>query len=271
MSKKKARSSNRYAQIIASIFQKYHHRGAREVLFQRSDIEKAAKKLKIALPKNLGDVVYSFRYRAELPEAITRKAPAEHTWVIRPAGRARYKFELIPVSEADIAPSSCLVETKIPDATPGVIDKYALNDEQALLAKIRYNRLIDIFTGLTCYSLQNHLLTAVGGMGQVETDEIYVGIDKRGAHYALPVEAKGKKDRIGIVQIEQDVGVCKAKFPDLICHPIAAQFMDEDFIALFLFELTNDGVAIAAEKHYRLVPPEDLSAEELKAYRGRPL
>ena len=54
-----------------------------------------------------------------------------------------------------------------------------MNDEQALLAKIRYNRLIDIFTGITCYSLQNHLRTTVPNIGQVEIDEIYIGIDKR--------------------------------------------------------------------------------------------
>ena len=58
---------------------------------------------------------------------------------------------------------------KIPDATPEIIAAYALgDDEQALLAKVRYNRLIDIFLGLTTYSLQNHLRTYVAGMGQIE-------------------------------------------------------------------------------------------------------
>ena len=71
------------------------------------------------------------------------------------------------------------MEIKIPDSTPGVIAKYVLSDEQALLARVRYNRLVDIFTGITCYSLQNHLRTTVRSIGQVEIDEIYVGIDKR--------------------------------------------------------------------------------------------
>ncbi|NOZ20166.1 MAG: endonuclease [Planctomycetes bacterium] len=271
MSKDKSKAANRYSQLIEAVFLKHYEKGDREVVFERTDIVEAAKRLKVTLPKNLGDVVYSFRYRTELPREIAKEAPKGDMWVIRGAGRARYKFELVSVANADITPSKCFVETKIPDGTPGVIDKYALNDEQALLAKIRYNRLVDIFTGLTCYSLQNHLRTSVTGLGQVETDEIYVGIDRRGAHYALPVEAKGKKERIGIVQIEQDVAVCHAKFPDLICHPIAAQFMDDDFIALFQFEVTQEGIAIASEKHYRLVPPEELSPEELQAYQDRPL
>lgn len=93
-----------------------------------------------------------------------------------------------------------MVTIKVPDATPGIIAKYALNDEQALLAKVRYNRLLDIFTGVTCYSLQNHLRTTVPNMGQIETDELYVGVDKRGVHYVLPVQAKGGKDKLGIVQ-----------------------------------------------------------------------
>jgi len=144
---------NRYVQIIEAIFFKYYSEGASSVPFERSDIIAAANKLGIKLPKNLGDVIYSFRYRTELPQSILAKAPENAEWIIRPAGTARYAFELVQV--ASITPSPKLAETKIPDATPGVIEKYALNDEQALLAKIRYNRLVDIFTGLTCYSLQS--------------------------------------------------------------------------------------------------------------------
>lgn len=221
----------------------------------------------IALPKNLGDIIYSFRYRIDLPESIVEKAPEGFEWIIRPAGKSLYKFVLSTI--AVVAPSQMLAETKIPDSTPGVIEKYALNDEQALLAKLRYNRLVDIFTGLTCYSLQNHLRTHVTLLGQVETDEVYIGLDKRGIHYILPVQAKGKSERIGIVKIEQDFAVCKAKFPGLICRPIAAQIIENNLFALFEFESDENDIAIVSEKHYRLVNPEDLSLEELKKYRRR--
>lgn len=261
-------AKNRYVEILEAVFFKYYRRGAKEVQFKRADIVTIAEQLDIKLPKNLGDVLYSFRYRTELPQSIIDKAPKGYEWILRPSGRALYKFELTTM--ARITPSEMLAETKIPDATPGIIQKYALNDEQGLLAKLRYNRLIDIFTGLTCYSLQNHLRTTVPEMGQVETEEIYIGIDKRGAHYVLPVEAKGGTDQIGIVQIEQDFAVCSAKFPQLIPRPIAAQFMDTDVIALFEFEETEKGIAISAEKHYRMARPDDLSSEELETYQGRP-
>jgi hypothetical protein len=111
-----------------------------------------------------------------LPESIRAKAPKGQEWIIRPKGRSSYAF--VATSLTTIVPSEMMAETKIPDATPGVIAKYALSDEQALLAKLRYNRLIDIFTGVTCYSLQSHLRTTVPKMGQVETDEIYIGLDR---------------------------------------------------------------------------------------------
>ncbi len=248
---------NRYSQIIDKIFAQYYKKGATKVPFERSDIIQAAQELGIKLPKDLGDVLYSFRYRAMLPDSISKRAPKGREWIIRPVGRARYMFVL--VAKAVIIPSDILAETKIPDATPGVISKYALNDEQALLAKLRYNRLIDIFTGLICYSLQNHLRTTVPGIGQVETDEIYIAIDKRGAHYILPVQAKGRADKIGIVQIEQDFGVGSTKFPGLLCRPIAAQTMGDDLIALFEFEQSEEGIRVSAERHYRLVSPENLT------------
>jgi hypothetical protein len=262
-----SKNANRYTQLIEAIFLKRFQEGMTAVGFDRTEITSTASELGIALPKNLGDVLYSFRYRVPLPASITETAPEGFEWIIRPAGRALYRFVL--VRQSIISPSSILAETKILDATPGVIARYALSDEQALLAIVRYNRLVDVFTGITCYSLQNHLRTTVRSMGQVETDEIYIGIDKRGAHYVLPIQAKGRTDRIGIVQIEQDMAVCEDKYPNLICRPLAAQFMQNGVIAMFEFEQGEDETRVSAERHYRLVRPDELSAEELDQYRAR--
>ncbi len=259
---------NRYSQIIEDIFFHSYSSGDSIVAFTRDDIVRSAERLNIPLPKNLGDVVYSFRHRTPLPDAIIREAPASLSWVIVGKGQAKYAFELKSVSK--IQPDAMLPVTKVPDATPGIVARYALTDEQALLAKLRYNRLVDIFTGVTCYSIQNHLRTTVRSIGQIETDEIYVGLDKRGAHYVLPVQAKGKTDQIGVVQIEQDLALCKEKFPELIPRPIAAQFMDDNSIALFEFGRDADEAIVKlAERHYRLVPEHEVSSEELQLYRNR--
>jgi hypothetical protein len=258
---------NRYSQLIESIFFKSYRKPVTEIQFTREEIEQSASELEIKLPKNLGDILYSFRYRASLPKRIIDTAPTEFEWIIRPAGRALYKFVLI--KQVHCKPSEHFAETKIPDATPGIISRYAMNDEQALLVKVRFNRLIDIFTGLTCYSLQNHLRTTVPEMGQVETDEIYIGIDKRGVHYIIPVQAKGGSDKLGIVQIEQDFAIGATKFPTLICKPIAAQFMTNNVIALFEFEASGGEISIVSEKHYRLVQSAELTNEEIEIYKTR--
>ena len=259
---------NRYQQIIERIFFSHYKEGDREVFFEREEMISAAQALEIKLPKNLGDIPYSFRYRSSLPESIRAKAPVGEDWIIRSAGRSRYRF--VATTEIAIMANKLMSETKIPDATPGIITMYAQSDEQALLAKLRYNRLIDIFTGVACYSLQNHMRTTVPNIGQVETDELYIGIDQRGAHYVFPVQAKGGKDRLGIVQIEQDFALCADKFPALLCRPIAAQLIERDLIALFEFEESENGVVLTAEKHYRLVTPEAITQSDVQTYNARP-
>lgn len=259
-------SKNRYSQIIEQIFLQRFSADATEVPFVREDLVRVARRLKIKLPKNLGDILYSFRYRTSLPDSIRATAPEGQEWIIQPRGTARYAFVLGTIVNFTPAPSK--EEIKIPNSTPAIISKYALSDEQALLAKLRYNRLVDVFTGVTCYSLQSHLRTTVPNLGQVETDEIYIGLDRRGAHYVFPVQAKGGKDKIGVVQIEQDFAICAQKFPSLICRPIAAQFMADDIIAMFDFVIEEKGVRNSSEKHYRLVPMEQMTAADLARYRN---
>src|SRR5258707_6951810 len=179
----------RYAQIIEAIFQRYWKKGKTEFVFERDELEQVCKELKIARPKNLGDVIYTFRYRRALPKSILDTQPKDRGWLILGDGDARYRFRLNKLTH--IRPTNGLLVRKIPDATPEIITRYALGDEQALLAKVRYNRLIDIFLGITTYSLQNHLRTKVLNYGQIEIDELYVGVDSQGTHYVVPVQAKG--------------------------------------------------------------------------------
>ena len=266
MSEEKPKTENRYSQIIEKVFARHYKSGDEEVRFTRNEFENIAEELNINLPKNLGDIIYSFRYRTPLPESITKTATEGKHWIIRPAGRGIYAFAL--AAEFNVVPNENYVKIKIPDATPGLVAKYSLNDEQALLAKLRYNRLIDIFTGVTCYSLQNHLRTSIAGIGQVETDEIYVGVDKRGVHHVFPIQAKGGRDTLNIVQIEQDFALCASKFPELLAHPMGAQFMADGSIALFEFKITDDGVKLAAEKHYKLVAPDEVTPELLNQYKA---
>jgi hypothetical protein len=106
----------------------------------------------------------------------------------------------------------------------------------------------------------------VKSVGQLEIDELYVAIDGYGAHYVVPVQAKGGNDQLGIVQVEQDIAYCQEAYPNLICCPVAAQFLEDDVIALFLLEVQDDMVRVSREAHYRLVPAPSLSDDDLRHY-----
>ena len=125
--------ANRYAAIIEDIFQGRYRGDEQAVDFDREDIVASARTLRLELPRNLGDLIYSFRYRVALPDSILGTAPHGKAWIIRPAGRGKYRFEL--VRDIPLTPSASLAAIKVPDATPGMIARYAFNDEQAVLAR----------------------------------------------------------------------------------------------------------------------------------------
>lgn len=255
-----------YLAIIKKIFVDHYEPGQTEFVFARSEIVAARDQLAPNLDLNPGDVVYSFRFRRVLPGEITSTQPAGKEWIIEGAGRSRYRFRLVRVTR--IKPNPLLLAIAIPDATPEIIRAYALDDEQALLAIVRYNRLVDIFLGLATYSLQNHLRTSVSGIGQIEIDELYVGLDKHGCHYVIPVQAKGGRDQIGVVQTTQDLRYAQQKFPGMRCRPVAAQFMTDRIVALFELTLDGDEVKVVEERHYKLVPAADIDQAAIRGYRS---
>ena len=257
---------NRYETIILDIFDKFYD-GGDEFEFGRDDIADAARRHAIDPPRNLGDVIYTFRYRRPLPKPIVETGKPGRGWLILGAGDARYRFRLGKLTR--IVPTNGLLARKIPDATPEIVSQYALTDEQALLAKIRYNRLIDIFLGIAAYSLQNHLRTKIPNYGQIEIDELYVGVDAGGAQYIVPVQAKGKSDSLGVIQTIQDTIFCEVQSRYKLCisRPVSTQFMADDTIAMFELNFDGRDVSIVRERHYRLSAAKDIEEKDMRIYR----
>ncbi|MDW9896305.1 endonuclease [Sinorhizobium meliloti] len=255
-----------YDRIIEKIFFDHYEEGTTEFEFIRREIIQARDDVATDLVDlNPGDVPYAYRYRREFPPRILATQRDGLEWIIEGAGRARYRFKLVRIQR--ILPRTDLITIAIPDATPELIRAYALDDEQALLAIVRYNRLIDTFLGLTTYSLQNHLRTHVKGIGQIEIDELYIGLDKQGCHYVIPVQAKGGNDQIGVVQTTQDIRFAEQKFAGMRCRPVSAQFMQGGVVALFELALEDGHVKVVEERHYKLVPAKDLDRQATIAYR----
>lgn len=125
---------------------------------------------------------------------------------------------------------------------------------------------MDIFLGITAYSLQSHLRTTVSEIGQIEIDEVYVGVNRTGSQFIVPVQAKGEKDRIGMPRIAQDLAYCSEKFPSLIARSVAAQFMPDGTIAMFELGLQDHQIVVVEEKHYQLVAGSEISRDDLDYY-----
>ena len=237
-------STRRYQEIIEKVFLDRFTSGATAVPFERAELTEAAKTLGHAVPKNLGDVVYSFRYRRELPESITSRAPSGREWAIFPAGMSVYCFRLVAVNV--IEPRPGLRRTKIPDATPGVISRYAMSDEQALLAGVRYNRLLDIFTGVTCYSLRTSIEVVNPLSGSPEKAQVTnstsasTATERTTSSPSKPREATTASTR--------------------------SRVLLDGSIALFQFDKSADEITISRECHYNLVPQTELTDEELAIY-----
>lgn len=255
-----ASKTSKYSSIIEHIFMQNYENGTDSVSFDRNQLINVASKLNIQVPKNVGDVIYSFRYRSPLPDTIQNTAPKGKEWVIVGTGMANYEFRLC--NKSHVIPNSNLEEIPIPNNTPEIITLYQLSDEQSLLCKARYNRILDVFLGIVSYSMQNHLRTHVKGVGQIEIDELYVGVNQRGQHFIIPVEAKVGNDSVGVVQLMQDIRYCEQYFPHLICIPVAIHRLEnENSLCLFRLKLDNDLVKIVDEKHYKLVPASDITTE----------
>lgn len=257
----------KYEQIIEWIFNQNYQPQKVRIPFNREELVQASENLGFKRIKNLGDIPYSFRFRRELPPSIQNTAPAGAEWIIMGTGIGEYQFRL--AAPGKIQPTPHFKSIKVPDATPEIVRHYAPGtDEQALLTRARYNRLVDIFTGITAYSIQNHLRTTVVDIGQIEVDEIYVGVNKRGAHFVLPCQAKSPGDKFGIVQVMQDVALCRSRYPNAICKPLALQFMNDNDVAILELAVIEEDellkLNIVEEKHYQLVPRGQISDEELR-------
>ena len=105
------------------------------------------------------------------------------------------------------------------------------------------------------------------GVGQIEVDEIYFGLNTRGTHFVLPCQAKSPGDRFGIVQVLQDQQLCAEKYENAICRPIALQFLSDNDVAALELTVIEEGealkLAVVEERHYRLVSRSDLTKQEV--------
>ena len=206
---------NKYDKLLASIFKVKWKASLTEVPFSKDEVIEAAAKLDLRI-KNLADVIYTYRSRRPMPGEILKTG----NWVIAARGSGLYAFVKI-VGETTVTIPDSLKVYPIPYAVPEIVAQNLARDEQGMLTIVRYNRILDVFSGLACFHLQSHIRTQIPEHGQVEIDELYVGVDKDGQGFVLPVEAKEEGERLGLDKAVALTLFAQARFPKLICRPVA--------------------------------------------------
>jgi len=248
-------TGNKYERIIRAGFFAHYEPGLTSFEFTRDDISGASVG---ETPKNIGDIIYTFRYRKPLPKDIQECAPEGHSWIIEGVGNGLYRFRA--VIESEFTPDPDLKPIVLSDRTPEDVIEYGkANDEQAILAMMAYNRLLDIFLWCRLERKQGHWRTNVKGIGQIEIDDVYIGNNGcDGAKVVVTVQAKRDKDRISSVQILQDIRACEEYGDGRICRPVAVHYDSHTHrLALMEFALIDIGIVkIINEKHYLLQKPQ---------------
>ncbi len=250
-------SLSRYDRVILALYTRLveqHGRDLIEYPFDKEFLDQLAAELRI---KNIPDIIYSYRSgRRPFPFEMLEAG----YWVIRGKGKGKYSLVRLNTPVELYLPYD-LEATLIPDATPEIVLRFAKGDEQSMLAQIRYNRLVDIFTGLTAYHLQSHVRAYVDEMGQVEVDDLYLAVNTDGEWFCIPLEAKPANlgEQLGRIQLSSMVAYAEQEFSELPIRPIGVKMMRDDSIFFVEFTATSDPTEIKSRfyKRYRLVREMD--------------
>ena len=139
-------SERRYERAIEKIFQKYYREGIDYFEFHKDELIAVCTELGITI-RNIPDIIYAFRGRRELPAAI---AVTGH-WAIESAGTNAYAFRKLNNPAQFVIPFADYAPIEIYNAIPEVVEGLLRQDEQSLLTRILYNRLVDIFCGFNAF------------------------------------------------------------------------------------------------------------------------
>lgn len=163
--------------------------------------------------KNIPDILYTFRARADLPKEILENG----NYAIVGRGKGKYSFVRIPIENRFSFPSKTKV-INLSDKTPRWAAAYMNDDEQGMLTRLNINELVSKHLSLKCsFRLQSHLRMGVSNYGQVEVDEIYVGEKQNGERIGIGVEAKdfSDDDRLNISQLFGTAKAINEFFPNV--------------------------------------------------------
>ncbi len=207
------RKPNAYDRVLIAVFDKHWREGLEEVLFTKDDLIDEADRIGLRV-KNIADILYTYRSRRPLPPELREKG----NWVIAARSAGKYAFLAVKGNSTVEIPERLKVYP-IPYAVPEIVANNLADDEQGLLTIVRYNRLLDVFTGLACFHLQSHVRTQIPKHGQVEIDDLYRGRGQGWPGVCAAGRGQGRRRVVGSGQSGCSDVVCQGQVSHVDLSP----------------------------------------------------
>lgn len=193
--------------------------------------------------KNVPDIIYTYRARADLPSEILR----EGNFAIIGEGKGEYAFVRIPRPNRIPLPAR-IEQVEVRNEIPQWVRPYMGNDEQGMLTKVATNNVVALHLGLKrAFRLQSHMRCGVPNYGQVEVDEFYAGETNNGEHVIIAVEAKDKSptDLLNVSQLFGTSMALRSQFSHLSKRLLGVKPDQMDRICLCEFTVPNTAGELA--------------------------
>lgn len=246
-------NSKVYVPILLCIFNKKYKEGDTVVAFSLDDIRQAASELNLQI-RNAGDLVYRMRSRTVLPKEILDKG----FYLLRQVRRGQYRLEVGTSTIVEHTPDEIVSAL---DCTPLPVrrllpENLADIDEQGLLTIVHYCQILSHFTGLQVFRFKSHVRKSVLEVGQVEVDEVDVGVavDHTEKPIIFPIEAKAAPDALNWIQVAAQVRFAKQYFPEHLIRPIGIKVDYDSLIHVLEFTASLDAsqLEVVRSTTYRL-------------------
>ena len=258
-------NSRVYVPILVDIFQRKYQDGDEIVEFTLDEVRETAERLDIKI-RNPSDLIYRMKSRTKLPSEMLDKGFK----IIKIVKKGVYQFQLGESTIVDLTRENVF---QIQDTTPVAVrrfleEKLSEIDEQGLLTIIHYCDLLSHFTGLKIYRLKSHVRKSIVNIGQVEVDEVDIGIglDSLETPIIFPIEAKSASDPLNWTQIANQVNFSKQLFLNYVIRPIGIKVGYDSLLHIIEFtpEMEANKIKIKNSATYNLI----LSEEQINAIRS---
>lgn len=143
----------------------------------------------------------------------------------------------------EVAPNRLSKRQAVPNLLPRIVEEYISDERQFLLSQLRYNRLLDLYSGMVCFPVYSTSRLA---------DEIFVGIDQMERPHVFLVQASTGNRPLRISHVKSCFDSFVTEYQSALIRSIVLQVVTLNILALLEFQVERTA-RLVGEKHYQIV------------------